>query len=125
MSNKMRRFGRLACAALLTIPLAGWQKPTSASDNEKTSSAQAERSAWPPETLTGTIMMVDPAQHILVVQDSDGVPFDMVVTHATQIRSGNQRLKLAGLTSDVNKNVSLTFVPKRRGDIARSIRLNG
>ena len=69
--------------------------------------------------------MVDPAQHLVVVQDSSGIPFDMVVTGSTQIRSGNQKLTFGDLTSDINKNVSLHFIPERRGDVARSIQLNG
>ena len=117
--------GLIACAALLTVPLVGSQKAMRTAENAKAQSNGAERSAWPPETLTGKIMMVDPAQHILVIQDSSGVPFDMVVTRATQIRSGDEKLKLGDLSSDVSKNVSLKFVPERRGDVARSIQLNG
>jgi hypothetical protein len=126
MSNRIVNWlGRTACAALLTLPLVGAQKVTPASENAQGQSSRAERSAWPVETLTGTITMVDPAQHLVVVQDASGVPFDMVVTPATRIRSGDQRLNLGDLSSDVNKNVSLKFVPERRGDVARSIRLNG
>ena len=125
MSKNVLWIGRIACAALLAIPLIAGQKAVPASNSGKVNSTQAERSAWPPETLTGKITMVDPAEHLVVVQDADGVPFDMVVTHATQIRSGNQRLNLGSLTPDAQKTVTLRFVPERRGDVARSIQLNG
>ena len=69
--------------------------------------------------------MVDPAQHIVVIKDESGIPFDMVVTPATRIRFENQKLKLGDLISDVNKKVTLKFVPERRGDVARSIQVNG
>ncbi len=112
----------LACAALLTVPLAARQP---AAHNTMTQSRVAVQSAWPPEELTGKIMMVEPAQHLLVVQDASGVPFDLVITPGTQIRSGNQGLNLEELSSDMNKGVSLQFIPERRGDVARSIQVNG
>jgi hypothetical protein len=108
--------GIVACAAFLAMPLVAGQK--SATD-------YSTRSVWPAETLTGTISMVDPAQHLVVVEDASGVPFDMVVTHNTQIMSGGQRLNLSALNSDINKQVTLRFVPEGRGDIARSVQVNG
>jgi hypothetical protein len=36
------------------------------------------RSAWPPETLSGKISMVDPDRKLVVVETPDGIPFDMV-----------------------------------------------
>jgi hypothetical protein len=104
---------RAACAALLAAPLVAAPR------------VSTERSSWAPETLQGTITMVDPAQHILVVQDASGVPFDMVVTHATNIRSGGHEMRLRDLHQDINQNVSVRFIPERRGDIARSIQLTG
>jgi hypothetical protein len=125
MRNKMAWFGRIACAVLVTVPLAARERPVRSTENGNLKSTEVQRTAWPPETLTGTIMMVDPAQHLLVIQDSTGVPFDMEVSASTRIRSGEQRLTLGDLTSDVNKDVSIRFVPERRGDVARSVRLNG
>lgn len=105
-------FAALACSTLLVVPAVAAQK-------------SAPRSAWAPETLTGTISMVDPALRVVVVKDSSGIPFDIVVNRATRIQAGNQELKLKDLSSDVNKSVSLKFVPERGGDVARTIRLNG
>lgn len=124
MSNKTMWLGRIACAILVTFALSARERPARSSENENLKSTEV-RTAWPPETMSGTITMVDPAQHLVVVQDSSGIPFDMVVTGSTQIRSGNQKLTFGDLTSDINKNVSLHFIPERRGDVARSIQLNG
>jgi len=81
--------------------------------------------AWPPETVSGTIMMVEPAANLVVVKGPSGVPFDMKVTSSTRIRSGDQTLNLESLSSDTNQSVSVNYVPERSGDVARSIRIGG
>jgi hypothetical protein len=69
--------------------------------------------AWPSETLSGKITVVDPVQKVVVVQTPDGVPYDIDITANTD------------LARDINKQVSVEFVPERRGDVARSIRIGG
>lgn len=81
------------------------------------------RNAWPAETLTGTIMMVEPNSDLVVVQTPDHVPFDMRVTRATRIQSGDKKLTLPDLSADENHSVSVTFVPTGAGDIARVIHI--
>ena len=88
------------------------------------SSAKTVRQAWPAETLTGQIVAVDPAMDLVIVK-ADGVPFDLDVRASTRIESGNQKLTLKDLSSDLKKNVSVHFVPERSGDVARSIQLMG
>lgn len=110
-----------AGALLLAIPLCA-ASASAANTTKKT----AERSAWPAETVSGTITMVDPGLKTVVVKTSDGVPFDIVVTGKTQIEGGHQKVTLQDLQKqDLNKSVSVRFVPERRGDVARSIQLNG
>jgi hypothetical protein len=125
VSNKRMGFASITCAILMAAALCAKERPARSPENGNQKLTEVQRTAWPPETLNGTITMVDPTQHLVVVQDSSGVPFDMVVTGSTRIRSGNQRLTLGDLTSDLNKSVSLRFKPERRGDVARSIQLNG
>jgi hypothetical protein len=109
-----------ACLGMLSLPAVA---KDSAVPNQN---SQAEaRESWPAETLSGTISLVDPSQHILVVKDNDGVPFDIVIGRSTRIESGNQRLGLAGLSPDVNQQVTVRFVPEGRGDVASVVRLNG
>ncbi|HUI80883.1 MAG TPA: hypothetical protein VLY24_23315 [Bryobacteraceae bacterium] len=111
-----------ACALLLAVSLPAASAPGSNSDQKATAEAQRE---WPAEMLSGRIMMVDPNQKLVVVQTPDGVPFDMVVTSKTRIESGDQAMTFKDLSNDVNKNVSVRFRPEGRGDIARSIQING
>ena len=49
--------------------------------------AAAMRSAWPSETLSGKIAMVEPDRNLVVVKTSSGVPFDIVVSAKTRIES--------------------------------------
>ena len=112
-----------ACALLLAVPALAANK--SAAVPAKTTMAKsAVRSAWPPETLSGKIISVDPAQKLVVVQGPDGVPFDMVATARTRIRSGAEAVPLQDLSQYENQNVSVRFVPERRGDVAESIRIS-
>jgi hypothetical protein len=88
-------------------------------------SAAARRRAWPPETISGTIRLVDPARNLVVMQDASGVPFDLLVTRSTRIRSGPRKLTLRDLAGKANRKVEVRFVPQRKGDVARSIQLIG
>jgi hypothetical protein len=97
------------CALMSAVPLA----------------AASMRGNWPPESLSGNIASVDPDRNLVVVQTPDGTPFDMCVTAKTIIKSGDQTITLKDLTRDVNQGVSVKFIPERRGDVAKSIRLNG
>ncbi len=90
---------------------------------DKTTHAKAERTSWPTETLSGTIMMTDPGQKLLIVQTKGGTPFDFEVTPATRIESNGQTLTFQDLANDTNKNISVRFVPERKGDVARSVHL--
>lgn len=86
--------------------------------------ADATKAAWPQETLSGKIISADQASNIVVVKTSDGTPFDFVLTRHTQIKAGDHSVAIKDLTADVNKDVSVTFKPEGRGDVAESIRIN-
>ncbi len=126
----MRRVTKLtlagaACALLLAVPAAASDQPKAAPVKAQAAKPAAARSAWPPETLSGKMTMVEPDQKLVVIQSAAGVPFDVVVTPKTHIQSGNQTLTLKDLAGYRNKNVSIKFVPERRGDVAESIHING
>ena len=111
----------LAAAAMACIPATC----ATAITTKVTKTAQhSNNQVWPAETLSGKITMVDPAQRLVVVQDSSGVPFDMVVARSTHIKSANGMLNLNDLNSDLNRNVSIKFVPETRGDVAETINLS-
>jgi len=108
--------------ALVAIPASAAEK---SSTLKNTSAESAVRRAWASEVISGKVTMVDPQQKLVVIEDSDGVPFDMVVTRKTHIESGSEAVSLRDLNQYQNKNVSIRFVPERRGDVAESIRIGG
>lgn len=65
------------CTLLLAIPVAA------------ASGTAAVRTAWPRETLSGQIAMVDPGHKLVVIQTADGVTYDLDVAARTQIKSGD------------------------------------
>lgn len=114
-----------ACAALLAVPLMAAGKPAASAAAKDMKPAAAMRSAWPPETLSGKITIVEPNRKLMVIQAPDGTPFDMVITANTRIRSGDQTIAIKDLARDMNKTVSVNFIPERRGDVAKSIKIQG
>ena len=115
-----------AYALLCAIPVPAADKPATMPDKPaKAVHSMQMRSTWPAETLSGKIAAVDANRKLLVVKDSNGVPFDMVVTPTTRIRSGDRALTLKDLAQDHDRSISVQFVPERRGDVAESIRING
>jgi hypothetical protein len=69
--------------------------------------------------------MVEPTEKLVVVKAPDGVLFDMVVTAKTVIESGDHTIGLQELSRDVNKSVSVEFIPERRGDVAKWMHMPG
>jgi len=71
------------------------------------------------ESLSGTVSSVDESKHLLVVNGSDGVPYNFTVTKGTKITSGGSKAKLGDLQG---KQVSVNFVDmKKKGDWAKSV----
>jgi NADH dehydrogenase FAD-containing subunit len=113
----------LAAAALVSIPATCVAASTTAGKAARTEQ-KAPRAMWKAETLSGKITMVDPARKLVVVQDSSGVPFDMVVSRSTHIKSASGTIGWNDLNSDLNRNASIQFVPERRGDVAQTINVS-
>lgn len=74
-----------------------------------------------PESLAGNIQMVIPEQKLLVVDGPNGVPYDLKVTPKTVIVVGDRRSTLEGLSAYVGKQVSVGFIPRRKGNFATRI----
>lgn len=128
MKIKCSNIAITACAFMLAVPLISADRPTastSTTTGKKMTATTSMRNAWKPETLTGKITSVDPDRNLMIVETKDGIPFDMLVTPNTRIKSGDRGLDLKDLRQDVNKNVSVRFTPERRGDVASSIQVNG
>lgn len=123
MKVRWLKLATAASALTLAIPLSAATGP--ADTSKKMTTTAISRAAWKPETLSGKITSVDADQNLVVVETTDGVPFDMVVTPKTRITSGDQGIALKDLARDTNATVWVTFTPERRGDVASSIRLGG
>jgi len=118
----------MASALTVTIPLVAATVPsanTNSKSNKKTTKTAVMRTAWSPETISGRIFIVSPVDKLVVVETPNKVPFDVRVNSKTQIKFGDKTVTLNDLAQDTNKTVSIKFIPERRGDIARSIHLNG
>jgi hypothetical protein len=114
--SKAKHVMAVAGSLLLTvIPLSA-----ASSTANKTSKDTAKM-----ETISGKIAMVVPDKKLVVVKTSDGVTYDMDIDPGTKIESGGQTLALKDLTQDMNENVSVKFTAEHRGDIARTIEING
>ena len=125
MKPTCSRLAITACALVLAIPLIAADSPAKKTNKTVMATPSRHSAVWKPETLSGRITNVDPDQNLIVVQTPDGVPFDMLLTAKTRIKSGDRDLTLKDLTRDVNKTVSVKFTPERRGDVVRSIQING
>jgi hypothetical protein len=111
----------LVAVAMVSIPATC---STAAAVKASKTAQQTDNQMWPAETLSGKITMVDPARRLVVVQDSSGVPFDMVVGRSTHIKSANGMLSLNALKTDLNRSVTIKFVPESRGDVAKAINVS-
>lgn len=112
-----------ACMALLAAPATAVKSPAAPAPQTATEQKKARKRAWPTETMSGAIMMVNLAEKRLVVKDAQGVPFDMEVTSSTRILSGHSRLTLQDLSGRTNQTVTVKFIPKTSGDVAETIRV--
>lgn len=71
------------------------------------------------ESMSGTVSSVDESKHLLVVNGSDGVPYNFTVSKGTKITSGGSKAKLGDLQG---KQVSVSFIDmKKKGDWAKSV----
>ena len=125
MQKFFATIGIAACAMVLALPASAAVKSTPESKKAATAVKKTVRAAWPAEDLSGKIAAVDPAKNMVIVQDSHGTPFDLMVTRVTRIRSGGKKLKLSDLASDTSQSVTVRLIPERKGDIARSIDVSG
>ena len=124
----MIRISLLAAIGVATLlsmamPVAAANQPRTLQN--KTTETTNKRKAWPQETISGSIMSVDLAAKIVVVQDAGGTPFDLIVNTRTRIEGDGNKLTLKDLEGDTHKGASVRFIPERGGDVARSIQVQG
>lgn len=105
-------------ALLLGAQTASAQK--SATPRAGTSAAQAAWNSYQSETITGTISMIVVDQKMVVVESS-GIPYDITITKKTKIDINGTTSTFSDLVGQTQKQVTVTFVARPKGDFAQSI----
>ena len=88
------------------------------------SPAEANWDNFKPETLSGTISMVEPSAKTVFVTGSDNISYKFLITNKTKIEIGGTRSPLHELASQIQKPVSITFVARADGNFARDISIS-
>ncbi len=113
-------------AFLLIIPIAlllGVQ--TATAQQKSTSTAETNWDNFRPETLSGTISMVEPGTKALFVTGSGEVSYKFLVTNRTKIEVGGTTSSLDELASQTQKQATITFVARPNGNFAQDISIGG
>lgn len=106
-------------ALLCGVQTASAQKTKS--PRRATSTVLAEWNSYKPETIEGTISMIEVDQKLIIVEASGGVPFDLTVTPKTKIEINGTSATFDQLVEQTQKQATVTFVARPNGDVAQSI----
>lgn len=111
---------------LLIIPFALLLVVPPATAQEKaTTPAETNWNSFRPETLNGTISMVEPGGKTLFVMGSGEVSYKFVVNEKTRIEVDGAKTSIENLGNQANKQVTVTFVARPSGNVAQSISVSG
>lgn len=110
---------------LLIIPFALLLSVQTATAQEKTTPAEKNWNAYRAETMSGTISMVEPGTKSVFVKGSGDVSYKFLVTEKTKIEIEGSKASIEELGNQSNKQVTITFVARRNGNIAQSISVSG
>ncbi|SRR5579875_2069593 len=77
------------------------------------------------QSVSGSLSMVDADKKVVVVTDSNGVPFDFKVTKGTHIEVNGKKSTLSDLAQQTNKQASVKYRDGlERGLLAQSIQVS-
>lgn len=113
----MKRF-----VLLLIVPVAlmvGIQM--AAAGQKATRSVEANWNNFRTETLSGTLSVVKPNTRAVFVNGPNNVSYKFLVTHRTKIEVAGTPSSISVLASQADKQVTITFVARAKGDMAHSI----
>ncbi|MGB2624599.1 MAG: hypothetical protein WA857_20550 [Candidatus Acidiferrum sp.] len=96
---------------------------TAKTETAKGATKDASYALGKPETLSGTILIVNGQKDLLVLEGTNGIPYDFRVPNTAKIDVASNRGTLNDLSSDVNRMASVTFVPMSTGNIAKIVNL--
>lgn len=111
---------------LLMIPFALLLGVPTATAQEKTATpAETNWNSYRPETLSGTISIVETGTKSVFVMGSGGTSYKFLVTPKTKIEVDGTKGTIEDLAGQTQKQVSVTFVARRNGNMAQSISVSG
>lgn len=111
---------------LLIVPLAVFLGAQTATAQQRTtSSVEANWNSFRPETLSGTISMVEPGTKAVFVTGAENVSYKFLVTNKTKIEVDGTASSIGALASQTNQQVIITFVARPNGNMAHSISVSG
>ena len=113
-------------AFLLIFPIAlllGVQTVTA--QQKSTSLAETNWDNFRPETLSGTISMVEPGTKALFVTGPGEVSYKFLVTNKTKIEVDGTTSAPNELASQTQKQATITFVARPNGNFAQDISIGG
>jgi len=123
MRTILQQMGAAICVLLLSAPLSATEQSNSTPGANAPGSARVTQSAWPPETLKGKVVMIEPDQHLIIVKSPEGVTFALKLTNSTRIQSSEQKLRPENLNLLMDKTVSVRFTPTRSGNVAIAVQV--
>jgi hypothetical protein len=74
-----------------------------------------------PETLNGTVSIVEPGKKSIFVTTSGGVSYKFVATAKTKIQINGTPSSMDELAEQSDKEATVTFVARPKGDVAQRI----
>jgi hypothetical protein len=99
--------------------------PTATAQEKATAPAEANWNSYRPETLNGTITMVEPDTMSVFVTGSGEVSYKFVVTNKTKIEIDGTSSSIDELAAQTRKPATITFVARPSGNFAQSISIGG
>lgn len=108
-------------ASAQKTPMAPAGKQMKASTQRPAATAKTTWDSFKPETLSGTISIIEPGKKSIFVTSSGGVSFHFLVTKRTKIQIGGTSSTIAQLADQAHEQATVTFTARARGDVASSI----
>lgn len=113
---------RTASAQETTTPARTQMK---ASSQRAAASAEALWNSYRPETLNGTVSLIDASEKSVFVTGSEGVSYKFLVTPKTKIEINGMTSSFDDLVDQTHKQITVTFVARRNGNFAQRISVSG
>jgi hypothetical protein len=76
-----------------------------------------------PETISGTLTIVNVEEKTIFVKAENGITYDFKIGPATKVAAGDTKLKMEDLTGQIGKSIEVVFRPLKTGNAASTIEI--